>query len=227
MISLTCVAVDLAARRRAATFPVVSPKPDTTMSLRATRTRILSPLMVLCATACASAAPFSVTSPGLETMRQEEPHFFVPPSDAMDALAATSLRSRIDNTVAVYESELSRARSAQGGLLNATLNVLGLLLPISGTASAIALSDPDQAQTVGLVAGAATTAVLGLNLLLKPGAKAESARQCQEFLEGAIESYHLRWGAEGESVSGTEQEWSTYLTMRATLEPGRRSACGD
>ncbi len=158
-------------------------------------------------------------------MSQEEAHFFVDPSAAQAALGGTSLRVRIDNTISVYEAELDRARAAQGGFLNTALSVFGLLLPVSGTAASIALSDPDHVQTVSIVTGAATTVILGLNLLLKPGAKAASAAQCEAFLESALESYRQRWGSERGAISGSAEEWNTYLTMRATLEPGRRAAC--
>ena len=184
-------------------------------------------LLVLSAAGCASAAPFSAPSPGLDMMRQEEAYFYARPSDAATALGGNSLRARIDNTIAVYEAELARAQAAQGGFLNGTLNVLGFLLPISGTATSLALSDPDQVQTVAVVAGAATTAILGINLLLKPGAKAAAAAQCEAFLASAIDSFVERWGRGPGTTAGTEAEWNTYLTMRATLKPGRLSACGD
>lgn len=175
---------------------------------------------------CASAAPFSVATPGLEAMGEEEAWFFTPVDRARDALQGTSLRARIDNTMQVYEDELERARRAQGGVLNATLNVLGLLLPISGTASSIALSDPDDVQTVAVVAGSATTAILLLDLLLKPGAKSAAARECEAYLESALAVFQQRWGTDRTAVTGTDEEWTTYLTMRATLEQGRESACG-
>lgn len=177
-------------------------------------------------TGCASAAPFSILTPGLQTMEQEVEYFHGPSAAAQAALRNTPLRARIDNTIAVYEEELGRAQAAQGGLLNGTLNILGLLLPISGTASALALSDPDDVQTVAVAAGAATTAILALNLLLKPGAKASAARECEAYLQSALSVFERQWGPDRSSVEGTDAEWNTYLTMRATLDGGREGACG-
>lgn len=194
------------------------------------RETVRIPLLLLLAVAlsgCASAAPFSVSTPGIQAMSQEEPHFFTPTEQARGALAATPLRARIDNAMSVYEEELTRARAAQGGFLNTTLNILGLLLPISGTASSIALSDPDDVQTVAVVAGSATTAILLLDLLLKPGAKSASAAECEAYLEAALAVFERRWGSDLSGVTGTDEEWNTYLTMRATLEQGRATACGD
>ena len=158
-------------------------------------------------------------------MQEEEAQFFRPVTSARAELAAVPLRTRIDNALSVYEEELGRARATQGGFLNATLDVLGLLLPISGTASAVALSDPDDIQTVAVVAGAATTGILVLDLLLKPGQKSSSAARCEAFLESAIASFEDRWGDDRSAVVGTDEEWDTYLTMRATLERGRVAAC--
>ena len=189
--------------------------------------RLAALLLVTAAAGCSAAAPFSIATPGLETLRQEEPHFYVAPTQAADALSGMPLGARIQNVVSSYEDELDRAERAQGGFLNTVLSVLGLALPISGTAAALALSDPDQVQTVAVVAGAATTAILGLNLLLKPDAKSAAAANCASFLESALESYRQRWDlARLESVGDTPDEWRTYLTMRATLEPGRLAACG-
>lgn len=176
---------------------------------------------------CASAAPFSIATPGLDAMAEEVPYFFVPSDRAQAELGSTPLRARIDNAMQVYEDELSRARAAQGGFLNATLNILGLLLPISGTASSIALSDPDDVQTVAVVAGSATTAILLLDLLLKPGAKSAAAAECEAYLESALAVFRQRWGTDRTAVTGTDEEWTTYLTMRATLDQGRQSACGE
>lgn len=183
-------------------------------------------LTALVAAACASTAPFSTGSPGLDMMGQEEAHFFGDGSVAREALGANPLRARIDNTVMVYETELARARAAQGGFLNSVLSILGLALPISGTAASVALSDPDDIETVSIVTGVATTAVLALNLLVKPGEASASAARCEAFLESALALYERRWGPD-RVVSGTAEEWDTYLTMRATLEPGRIEACAN
>lgn len=175
---------------------------------------------------CGSAAPFSVQTPGLEALQQERPYLYATPPDAMEALGGTPLPARVRNLAETYEGELQRAQRAQGGFLNTTLSLFGLVLPISGTVAAIALSDPDDVQTVSIIAGAATTAVMALNLLLKPQAKSAAAAQCASFLESALESIELRWTApQLDALSGTPQDWNTYLTMRGTLEPGRVSAC--
>ena len=193
------------------------------------RTSRFAVLLFATATAgCAGSAPFSISTPGLETLRQEEPHFYAAPTDAADALSGMPLGARVQNVISSYEEELGRAQRAQGGFLNTILSVLGIALPISGTASAVALSDPDQVQTVAIVSGAATTAILALNLLLRPEAKSAAAANCASFLESALESYRQRWDpARLDAVGDTPEEWRTYLTMRATLEPGRRAACGD
>ena len=184
-------------------------------------------VIVLGVTGCAASRPFSVSTPGLEALQQEEPYLYASPPQAIQALGGASLRGRIDNLVETYEQELTRAENAQGGFLNTALSVLGLILPISGTVSAVALSDPDQLQTVGIVAGAATTAVMGLNLLLKPQAKAAAAAECASFLGSALEAVRRRWDpSQLDSLLGTPQDWNSYLTMRATLEPSRVAACG-
>lgn len=174
---------------------------------------------------CASAAPFSVATPGLATMAQEEAHFYSPPADAMRALGSTPVRGRVGNAMAVYEEELERARRAQGGFLNTTLSIFGLLLPISGTVGSIALSDPDHVQTVSIIAGGATTAIMLLNLVLKPEAKSAAAARCAAYLESALEAYRQRYTPRLETLENTQPEWNTYMTMRATLEPGRAVAC--
>ena len=177
--------------------------------------------------ACASAAPFSVPTPGLDALQQEEPYLYAAPTQAMDALDGTPLRGRVANLIATYEEELARAEEAQGGFLNTTLSILGLVLPLAGTASAVALEDPDQIQTVAIVTGAAATATMALNLLLKPQAKSAAAAGCGSFLESALESLRRQWDPpQRTSISGTPEEWSTYLTMRATLDFGRVAACG-
>ena len=192
-------------------------------TLRPTRS-CLGLLLIALTTGCASAAPFSLPTPGLATLAQEEEYFFATPPEAMEALGATPLRSRVQNLMDSYEDELARARRAQGGFLNTTLSVLGLVLPVAGTASTIALSDPDQIEAVSIATGAATTVTMALSLLLKPQAKAAAARQCASFLETSIASFRRRWETPA-SIAGTPQEWNTYLTMRATLEPGRVAAC--
>ncbi|MDH3272536.1 MAG: hypothetical protein OEN56_14460 [Gemmatimonadota bacterium] len=189
------------------------------------RTAVLA-LACLCASACGAARPFSVTTPGLQRLQQENTYLYAEAPGAMQALGSASLGDRVQNLIDTYEEELVRAEAAQGGFLNTTLNILGILLPVSGTASAIALSDPDDAKTVGIVAGAATTATMALNLLLKPGAKAAAASECAGFLGSALTAIRLQWDESRlGSLEGTQEEWDSYLTMRGTLEPARSTAC--
>lgn len=175
---------------------------------------------------CAGVRPFSVPTPGLETLSEEEAYFYVDRAEAMDALGSRSLARRVANFRSTYQAELERAEAAQGGFLNTTFGVLGILLPVSGTASALALSDPDHVEAVGIATGVATTVVMGLNLLLKPGQKKAEAAECAGFLASALEAMRRQWGDGDIDLAGTEEEWSTYLAVRATLEPGRTVACG-
>lgn len=195
--------------------------------MKLTNRAILMLVLVLAPGACRSAAPFSVPTPGLETLSQEEPYLYANASEARNALAGVPLRGRIQNFMDTYEAERVRARGAQGGMLNATLSVLGILLPISGTVSAIALSNPDDIQTVSIVTGAATTAVLALKLLLKPEAKAAAAARCESFLDAALESSRQRWRPDRlEAVTGEAEDWERYLAVRGALEPVRLASCG-
>ncbi|MDH3207980.1 MAG: hypothetical protein OEO79_15345 [Gemmatimonadota bacterium] len=183
-------------------------------------------LLILSTAACGSARPFSLASPGLDRLTQEDPYLYASPAEAMQALGSGSLSGRVTNYIETYEAELGRAEAAKGGFLNTTLSILGLVLPLSGTVAAVAISDDDQAQTVSIAAGAATTAVMAIGLLFKPQAKAAAATQCATYLESALEALRARWEPSTlAAVTGTEAEWNTYLTMRGTLEPGRRAAC--
>jgi len=183
-------------------------------------------LLILSTAACGSTRPFSLATPGLDRLSQEDPYLYASPAEAMQALGGRSLGSRVTNFIETYEAELVRAEDAQGGVLNSMLSILGLVLPLSGTVAAVAISDDDQAQTVSIAAGAATTAVMGIDLLFKPQAKAAEAERCATYLESALEALHARWEpATLAAATGTEEEWRTYLTMRGTLEPGRRAAC--
>ncbi len=190
------------------------------------RSRATLCLLIPITAACGAARPFTVQTAGLERLQQEEPYLYATPADAMTSLGRASLRGRVEGFVATYEEELARARAAQGGLLNTTLSILGVVLPVSGVASSIALSDPDHVQTVSIVTGAATTGVMVLSLILKPQAKAAAAAQCASYLETALEAVRARWSPpQLASLTGTEQEWNTYLTLRGSLDPGRRAAC--
>ncbi len=176
---------------------------------------------------CGAARPFTVPNPGLTALQEEEPYLYTDRATAMQALGASSLDTRITNLRTTYEGELARADAAQGGFLNTTLGILGILLPVSGTASALALSDPDHVEAVGIATGVATTAVMGLDLILKPGKKSAEAAECAGFLASALEAIRLRWGDGEINASGTQEEWTAYLTMRGTLEPARAVACSD
>lgn len=188
--------------------------------------RRLLPFLVLGLAACGSVRPFSVMTPGLERLGEEEAHLYADADAAMQALGPSTLGARVQNLIDTYEDELARAEEAQGGALNTTLAVVGIVLPIGGTVSAAALSDPDHVQAVSIATGAATVLTLGLDLLLKPGAKAAAAAECSGFLASALEAIRLQWNeSELTSLEGTSDQWARYMSMRGTLEPGRRAAC--
>ncbi len=192
------------------------------------RTRLLAVLALSFAMAgCGAARPFTVPTPGLETLQEEDAYLYVDRESAASALGATSLERRVTNLRSTYQAELARAEAAQGGFLNATLGVLGILLPVSGTASALALSDPDHVEAVGVATGVATTVIMGLDLILKPGQKNAEAAECAGFLASALEAIRLQWGEGAVDLEGTPEEWNVYLTLRGTLEPARAVACSD
>lgn len=191
------------------------------------KTVLATAVLSFAVSGCGAARPFAVPTQGLATLQEEDAYLYADRSSAATDLGPTSLERRVTNLRSTYEAEFQRAEAAQGGFLNATLGILGILLPVSGTASALALSDPDDVEAVGIATGVATTAVMGLNLILKPGKKSAEAAQCAGFLSSALEAIRRQWG-EGEiDLAGTEEEWNTYLTMRGTLEPARAEACSD
>ena len=183
-------------------------------------------LAVLALGGCAATGPFTIQTPGIGMLEAEAPHLYGAPPSAMSALGAGTLQERVLNLITTYEEELVRAERAQGGVLNTMLAILGLALPLSGTAAAIGLSDPDDAQTVAIVAGTATTVVMLTDLIFKPGNRQAAAVQCAGFLESALEAIRLQWDESSiASLSGTEEDWDQYLTVRGTLEPARATAC--
>ncbi len=177
---------------------------------------------------CAGAAPFTTPSPALATLEAEEPFLYQEPDRAIAGLSETelSLAGRIGNLFNVYEAELANAEAAQGGILNGFLSVTSLVLPLAGTVSAFALSNPDDVETVTAATGIATTLVVAINLIAKPKAKSDGAAACETFLRNALESLGQRWDRDNlDRVTGTPDDWRLYLAVRGSLDAGRDAAC--
>lgn len=185
-------------------------------------------LLSLLVTACPGPAPFSRPSPELAALEEEEPVLYAAPDVAEARLAQTDLPdlpSRIGNLYDAYEGELRNAERAQGGAVNTLLSLATVLVPLGGTVSAVALSKDDAATVAGITAGA-TTALVAINLLFKPGQKAAAAKRCQEFLRSALETLNRRWDRDTLSaIQGTPEEWATYLAVRGSLDAGKSGAC--
>lgn len=185
-------------------------------------------LLSLLVTACPGPAPFSRPSPELAALEEEEPVLYAAPEAAEARLAQTDLPdlpSRIENLYDAYEGELRNAERAQGGAVNALLSLATVLVPLGGTVSAVALSKDDAATVAGITAGA-TTALVAINLLFKPGQKAAAAKRCQEFLRSALETLNRRWDRDTLSeIQGTPEEWAIYLAVRGSLDAGKSGAC--
>ncbi len=185
--------------------------------------------VLVCLAACAGPRPFTVPSPQLEALNEEEPYLYEDPALARERLAQTRLSglgARIANLFTAYEQELLRAQRAQGGALNAFLSITSVLLPLSGTITPFVISNPDDAEAVSTATAGATTAVVLLNLLFKPQAKAGKSAACEVFLRDALESLDRRWDRTAlASIPDTEEEWRVYLAVRGALDAGKEGAC--
>ncbi len=178
---------------------------------------------------CAGAQPFSAPTPALQVLEEEEPFLYEEPAVARAALdrpGAPGLSDRIVNLITAYEEELVRAEGAQGGALNTVLTLATLAVPVGGMVAPLFVDDPDRVKRIAAISAGVTTALVGVNLLLKPQAKKQAAARCETFLRYALESLRRRWDVTAlDQLDETDNEWRAYLSTRTGLEAGRQAAC--